>query len=195
MIRDLSPSKWLVAGLAAAVVAGAWPAAAPAQVYPPARVRVADRGLAQRQLLETLRGLVEADAAQLATRVDLMIAAYALVNFAEAGDVKLEGRVTAVEQAFETYRQSAAGTVRPAEGVLTDAFQSELEKAFADLDRRPVVQNMQGRIDQLERDVRGLQLQVEQLAQQKPAGAGKREKALAVGGMAATIASVLLLAR
>jgi len=167
-----------------------------AQAYPPARIRVADRGLAERQLLETLRDLVQKDPAQLATRVDLMIAAYSIVSYSESGDDKLASRIEAVEKAFETYQQSAVGPTKPTEGAMSEAFSRQLENAMANLDQQPVVQSMDQRIRALERDVANLNAQVQQMASESPAtSAQKKEKVLAVGGMAATIASVLLLAR
>jgi len=167
-----------------------------AQAYPPARIRVADRGLAERQLLETLRDLVQKDPAQLATRVDLMIAAYSIVSYSESGDDKLASRIEAVEKAFETYQQSAVGPTKPTEGAMSEAFSRQLENAMANLDQQPVVQSMDQRIRTLERDVANLNAQVQQMASESPAtSAQKKEKVLAVGGMAATIASVLLLAR
>ena len=170
-------------------------ALANAQVYPPARVRVADKGLAERQLLETLRNLVSQDPAQLATRVDLMIAAYSLVNYSESGDSKLEGRVAAVEKAFETYKLGGvAGNVKPTEGALNEGFRQQLEAALSDLGKRPAIQAIDSRVVMLENDVTALKMQVQELSE-RGGGSPKKERALAVGGMAATIASVLLLSR
>lgn len=166
-----------------------------AQSYPAARVRVADRGLAERQLLETLRGWVQQDSEQLATRVDLMIAAYALVNFAEAGDLSLEGRITAVEQAFAVYQQSADSSVRPTEGAMDAVFQSQINLAFAQLGDRPEIKNLDSRTTSLESQVQSLTSQVTELAARPAGGASKKQRALAVGGMALTIASAVLLVR
>lgn len=190
---NMSGIGLIAAAVAAIVIVGS---AAMAQTYPPARVRVAERGLAERQLLETLRNLVKADPAQLATRVDLMIAAYAVVNQSEEGDEKLAGRITAVEKAFETYQQAAVGTTKPTEGAMNEAFKRQLDNAMANLDQQPIVRSMDDRIRNLEQEIADLNVRMEAIAA-RPAGEGanKKEKALAVGGMAATIASVLLLAR
>jgi hypothetical protein len=166
-----------------------------AQSYPAARVRVAERGLSERQLLETLRGWVAQDSEQLATRVDLMIAAYALVNFAESGDASLEGRITAVEQAFAVYQESGAPGVKPTEGAMEAAFQSQINLAFAQLGDRPEIQNLDQRTSSLERQVQNLESQVTELAARPSGGASKKQRALAVGGMALTIASAVLLVR
>ena len=186
--------KLCLAAFAASLLVGS-PTTGSTQPYPAAKVRVADKGLAERQLLETLRQLTEQDPQQLATRVDVMIAAYTLVNYIESGDSRLEGRMAAVDSAFAAYQQAAAGGSRPTEGAMTEAFRLQLDQAFAQLGARPEIQDLDRRTESLERRLESLEAEVVELAARPSGGPSTKQRALAVGGMALTIASAVLLAR